>query len=337
MLSAFLFSFNAIMPMILLMILGYFLHCKGFFNSHVLKAMNHFAFYYCIPALMFTNIYNLQGLQDIPIKLMLFTLLSLVLITIGGFVIAFCFTKQSPQRGVLVQLAFRSNYAVVGAAMAASLGGAAGEAIAATLQAPSIFYFNIVAVFVLTIFSSDPQRKIKAADICHSIITNPLIVAQFIAIACLAIRSVIPLNTSGQPIFTIANNLPWFYSFMKSLAKISSPLLFIILGAQIHFSAVKTMKKLLIIGNILRLIIAPLLGFLSYYLMINFNLLSLSPAIVSALLALYGSPSPALAAVMAEEMDCDGELARQGVIWTTALSMFTLFLWTSFFRMTNWL
>lgn len=337
MLNAFLFSFNAIMPMILLMALGYYLRSKGFFSASVLKEMNHFAFYYCIPSLMFTNVYVLDGLQDIPIKLMAFVLISLVLLTLSGLFIALYSTNKSSQRGVLVQMSFRSNYAIVGAAMAASLGGTAGEAISATLQAPSILYFNIVAVLFLTIFSEDNTRKINIPNICRSIITNPLILAQIFAIACLAIRGILPLNTAGKPIFTIANNVPWFFSFIKSLAKISSPFVFVLLGAQVRFSSVKNMKKLLTLGNLLRLILAPFLGFISYYLATHFNFLTASPAIVSALLALYGSPSPAVAAVMAEEMNCDGELARQCVIWSTVFSMLTLMLWAIFFRMINWL
>lgn len=230
-------------------------------------------------------------------------------------------------------MSFRSNYAVVGAA----LGGKAGEIISATLQAPSIIYFNIVAVIFLTIYSRDSERKVSLLSIVHSILTNPLILAQFAAISCLSIRGLFPHNASGIPIFTIANNLPWLYKAILSLTGISSPLALILLGAQINFSSIKNLKKLLLVSNILKLIIAPLVGFTLLYLISKENYLAITSATVSALLALYGSPSPSVAAVMAEEMDCDGELARQCVIWSTVLSMLTLMLWTIFFRMINWL
>lgn len=37
-------------------------------------------------------------------------------------------------------------------------------------------------------------------------------------------------------------------------------------------------------------------------------------------------------AIMAEEMGCDGELARQCAVWTSVLSMVSLFLWILILR-----
>ena len=74
MLDVFMFGFNAIAPMILLMFLGFELHRQGLFDHTTLKKMNSFTFKYCIPALMFTNVYILKGLEDIPVGLMLFTI-----------------------------------------------------------------------------------------------------------------------------------------------------------------------------------------------------------------------------------------------------------------------
>ena len=61
-------------------------------------------------------------------------------------------------------------------------------------------------------------------------------------------------------------------------------------------------------------------------------MLEVTPAVLSALVGLYGSPVAAASAVMAEEMGGDAELARQYVVWPSALSMGTLFLWIFFLR-----
>lgn len=332
----FLFGFNTVAPMMLLMLLGYFLKCKQLFTFDLLHKMNGFAFHYCIPALMFDNVYSLTGINDIPVKLMCFLLFSLLVITLIGVVLAYFSTEDASQKGVLVQMSFRSNYAVVGAAMALSLGGPLGSAVSASLQAPTILYFNIVAVIFLTIWSEGMAKKISVKQLFESVLTNPLVLAQLLAILCLLIRSFIPLNSQGVPVFTLANNLPWLYAFIKELAKIASPLVLILLGAQINFTSIGKLKRLLVISNILRLFIAPGVGLGLVWLAEKMGMLEISPAVISALLPLYGSPSPGAAAVMAEAMNCDGELARQGVVWTTSLSMLSLMIWIIFLRHIGW-
>ena len=59
---------------------------------------------------------------------------------------------------------------------------------------------------------------------------------------------------------------------------------------------------------------------------------TLTPATVGTLVGVFGSPVASASAVMAEEMGGDGELARQYVVWTCALSMLTLLLWIVFLR-----
>ena len=46
---------------------------------------------------------------------------------------------------------------------------------------------------------------------------------------------------------------------------------------------------------------------------------------VVALIALYGSPTAVISAVMAEQLGCDGELAAQVVIFSTVMSCITIF------------
>lgn len=336
MVDTFLFGFNIVAPMVLLMLLGYYARVKDIFDVRLLTKLNKFAFNFCIPALMFNNVYTLKGIADIPVRLMLFLLISLMLLTILGIVIAKGVTKESGCRGVIVQTSFRSNYAVIGAAMALALGGEAGSAVSASLQAPTILYFNIGAVICLTIWSNDVKRVVQIRPLIISVCKNPLILAQVLAIVCLAIRYYIPVNEQGLPIFTIANNIPWFYAAIREMSKMASPLVLVLLGAQINFSAIGRMKNMLIVNILLRLVIAPILGVSVAYVAHKLGFIVLSPAVVSALLPLYGSPAPAASAVMAEAMDCDGELARQVVVWTTCLSMISLMVLIMALRNMGW-
>ena len=104
------------------------------------------------------------------------------------------------------------------------------------------------------------------------------------------------------------------------------------MGGQVDFSAVGAMKKELIVGIVQRLILAPVIGFCLAFVAQDLGVFTLTPATVGTLVGVFGSPVASASAVMAEEMGGDGELARQYVVWTCALSMLTLLLWIVFLR-----
>ena len=112
----------------------------------------------------------------------------------------------------------------------------------------------------------------------------------------------------------------------------ASPLILILLGARVNFSAVGDMKKELAVGVIQRLVLAPAAGFGMAFLAQGLGFFAVTPAVLSALVGMYGSPVASASAVMAEEMGGDAELARQYVVWTSAFSMITLFLWIFLLR-----
>lgn len=332
MLDTFSFAAQAIVPMLLLMLLGFYMSKTGLFDSQLLKKMNTFAFRFGISATMFRSIYSLPSLQSIQLPVLVFVVASAMVLTAVGWVQAQFLTTHRDRRGVIIQNSFRSNFAVIGITLASALGGEAGASAAASMQAPAIIYFNITAVLCLNAYSGRPGQKVDPWLVLRQILTNPLILGQVSGLFCLIVRALLPLNASGQPVFTLAGSLPFLYSTIDSLASMASPLILILLGAQVDLRRVTTMKKEVFFGVIQRLIVAPLAGFGMAFLAQRLGLFTLSPAVASALMGLYGSPVAAASAVMTEEMGGDAELARQYVVWTSALSMFTLFVWILLLR-----
>lgn len=332
MLDTFFFAFNAVTPMLLLMLLGCWLKAKHFFDDALLKKMNSFTFRFCISAMMFRNIYSLSSLEDIHLNIMGYVIVSSLVLTGMGWVESRLFTARRERRGIMIQNAFRSNFAIIGTTLAFSLGGAEGGAISASMQAPAIIYYNVVAVLCLTIYSDRPDRAVDVRGILKEIVTNPMILGQVAGLICLAIRMFIPRDAQGELVFSLAGDLPFLYSAIDSLASVASPMILILLGAQVNFSAVGDMKKELAVGVVQRLVLAPAAGFGMAFLAQRLGVFAVTPAVINALVGLYGSPVAAASAVMAEEMGGDAELARQYVVWTSALSMGTLFLWIFLLR-----
>ena len=332
MLGSFAYAFNAVIPILALMALGYWLKRAGIFNEDTLKRMNTFVFRCGLSVMMFCNIYSLDDLSAIPADLMLFTLVSIMLLTLLYTGVARLVTRRRDRQGVIIQSGFRSNFAVIGTALASALCGTEGQLLATGIQAPGIIYFNIAAVLCLTACSDHSGQKISLRTICRRIATNPLIIGLFSGIVCLTAREFIPRDGQGMLLFSLSGSLPFLYAPLNSLAEMATPLVLIVIGGQTDFRAAAGMKQEIAAGVTLRLIVTPVLGFLMAFAAQHFGLLSLTPAVVSVLLAFYGSPVAVAGAVMADSMGCDGELARQHVVWTNTLSMATLFFWIVLFR-----
>lgn len=171
--------------------------------------------------------------------------------------------------------------------------------------------------------------------ILKKIATNPMILGQVAGLICLVLREFIPRDAQGELVFSLSGSLPFLYSAVESLADMASPLILILLGARVNFSAVGGLKKELVVGVVQRLIVAPAVGFGMAFLADSLGLFTVTPAVLSALVGVYGSPVASASAVMAEEMGGDAELARQYVVWTSAFSMGTLFLWIFLLRTLN--
>lgn len=320
---------NIVVPMTLLMLLGWYLRKTGLFTSEMLPRLNRIAFSWCVAPMMFLNIYHLKSIRDVPVRLILLTLFSFLLFTLVGILVAKVCTSDLRQQGVVVQMSFRSNYAVIGMIVASSLGGQEGAEICSTLQAPSILYFNIMAVICLTVFlDNDGERKqFQFYPVLKSIMTNPLVVCQFLGLVCLFLRDIMPFNENGLPIFLFSRDLPWLYNALRMLSAMATPLTLLVLGAQIRLSSVSRLKGVLAAGLFLRLVAAPFLGMVILFVAGHFQLVDISLPVIATLLALYATPAPVAGAVMAEVMGSDGELARHYVVWSTVLSMLTLLVW----------
>ena len=62
-------AINAVMPIILLIFVGYTLHKVGFLSKEFLKNGNKFVFKVCLPCTLFVNSYEIDSLADLRLDL----------------------------------------------------------------------------------------------------------------------------------------------------------------------------------------------------------------------------------------------------------------------------
>ena len=323
-----LFALNAILPIVLVIFLGYFLKMKGFLEESWFRKGNKLIFRVCLPCLLFVNVYNIASIADINWSAVLYSELVVLLLAAAGFFLAKRTIQDSRQKGVIMQCVFRSNFAIIGLPLAEALGGAEGAGVAAVLSAFSIPTFNILAVIALTVFlPTEDGSKPEFKGILKKIAANPLIWGVLIGLAALGIRSLLPVNSEGLPVFSLKNDLPFLFGAVSNVAKCCGPLSLLILGGIFDFGAIRGMKKPIIIGTVTRILIVPLLGLGGAILLsAHTGFFQFDKSVYPALLALFGAPVAVSSAAMAQEMDNDGILAGQLVVWTSVFSILTLFL-----------
>lgn len=346
------FTCNAVLPIILLILIGYFLKRIHLMPDGFWKMANRLCFRVALPVMLFFNIYNVTSIKDIvkEWEIVLYAVVIILLVFGLGLLGVIFFCRDPRQKGVILQCVFRSNFAIIGVSLAESLanGSTKPVALAAVISAISIPLFNVLAIISLSIFvKNDDGSSVSVKSIIKKIITNPLIIGVFSGIVVLAFRELIPSHTeityaladSSDPLsevvstskivhsFSIKDDLPFVYTTMQWIKNIASPLALLALGGDFVFSAVSRLKWQIIAGVIARTILVPIIGLIPlYFINKETGWFGSNMIIYPALIALFGTPVAVSSMPMASEMGNDDELAGQLVVWTSIISAFTLFI-----------
>ena len=338
MFETFKYAFEAVAPLVLLIFFGYFLKRIGFISEGFVKEGYRFSFRIALPCMLFCNVYTIESFTDIDFRTAIYGLVAVFLLFVVGSIAVLIFVPDKRQRGVIVQCFLRSNFAIIGIPLAQFLAGEDGARCVAVLAALTIPLFNILAVVALSIFVGGEEsgeggkNTIRWGKIFLNILKNPLIIAIALGFVALLIRALLPVNDLGKPILTLSGDLSFLYSVVQSLGKIASPFMLLMLGGQFTFSATRAMKKQIFLGVFGRNLFAPIGAIGLGYLLSQLGLLSLGAAEYASYIALFASPVAVSSAIMAKEMHNDDILAGQLVVFTSIVSVFTIFMFVFFFR-----
>lgn len=301
-------SANAVLPMCLIMALGYGTRRLGWIRREEIFAINKIAFRIFLPCLLYYNVYcsDLSGSFD---PLLMAYAVGGVLLTFGLSLGYTLLTEKLPERrGVMIQGMFRSNYVIMGIPVATALLGSDQLGTVSILIAVVVPLFNMLAVVVLEVFRG---QKPKPLHILGQIAKNPLVIASALGILTLAAGIRLP-HILEQTI--------------QSISAIASPLQLFLLGAFFQFSGLKTYRRELVTVSAAKLIVSPGL-FLGLGALLGFR----GVAFVS-LIGIFASPTAVNSFTMAQQMGGDAELAGDIVVTTSAVSILTMFLWVFLFK-----
>ena len=298
-------SFNVIAPVFFLMVLGYLLvNYTSLADRKLTKQANAIVFKIFLPCMLFYNVYQ----SDIGAEI--HSRIKLCIWAAGGLLILFVLlclivpkvVKQENQQGVVIQGIFRSNYVIFGVAVVQNMYGVKSTTTAAILSAILVPMYNFFAVVALSIFGE--KRETDWKKIILDIVKNPLIISSVLGIifSLLGIRLPTAVDTTVQ-----------------DLAKLSTPIAFMILGGDLDFSKVRGNLKVASVVLTIKLVILPLI-MIPMIVMMGYR----DADLLSGLLA-YQTPVAVSSYIMAQQAGADGQLAGQLVVFSSVLSIFTLF------------
>lgn len=322
------FAINAVLPIVLMVAIGYFLKKIGLMDADLSKKANKLVFRVFLPVKLFLNVYGIKNFNSVNFSYIFYALGALIVIFLLAIPTVMLLTKRKQSRGALLQGVFRSNYALIGIPLAEELSESLGDEglVAATLLSAFIVpTFNILAVIGLSIFNNE-GKKPDLKKILLGIVKNPLIIGIVSGLVALGIRTLLANNgielipSDNEALVKTANSLSKTVDYLSVMA---TPLSLLVLGAQFEFSAIPALKREIISGVILRSVVVPVLAVGTAFLLFRNNF---TGGHFAALVAAFCTPVAVSSVPMAQEMGADSELAGQLVVFTTITSAFTVFI-----------
>ena len=295
-------ALEVVLPLFFCMALGYGLRRIRMVDEPSLVVMNKLCFKVFLPILLFRNIYTTDLKEALDGKLIAFALVALIVCFLLLMLIIPRIEKDDPKRGSMIQGMFRSNYALFGLPVATTLCGEGHIGATSLLLAVVIPFYNVLAVITLEIFRGG---KPDFRKILLGILKNPLIIASVLGLIFYLLRVQLPKPVDKT---------------ILDLSRVATPLSLVVLGGYFTFRSVAEYRRQLAIGVIGKLVLTPLL-ILPFAVWMGFR----GEAMV-ALMIMFGAPTAVSSFTMAQQMDADGELAAQLVIFTTFFSILTIFL-----------
>ena len=310
-----LISVNALVPLFVLIALGFVLTKVGLTNENFNKIANRLCFKVALPVSIFNSIYSVSFAEALRGKLILWATILFLMALVISVILVLLFSKDPKKRGVLLQCAVRSNYVYIGIPICENLFGEEGLVVASTMIPFVVVIFNVSAVLILTIFSGG-AKKVDVKAMAKNLVTNPLILAAAIAVV---------YNLTGLPLPQVASKT------LSDIAKLATPMALISLGGSFEFKAVGRQLRYIIFGTSMRMVLVPLI------VLTTAHFAGFGGAELAVLFVMFGSPVAISSNPMAVEMNGDGELAGQLVVFTTLSSMFTMFAGVFLMKTLGWM
>jgi len=292
------FALNAVLPSMMLLLLGAWLRSKNILSSTFSSEGDKLCFKILLPALVFKSIVSGGSDPSGYLKSIVFCIVLIAVSIVVGLLIVPRFTSNRKQIAVIIQGAYRSNYAMYGIAFSQLLGNDETVAIASIIAAATLPVLNTTSIAMYAHYTGDKKHSILRTLII--VMKNPIIWAILLALA---------INAAGLTVPVIIS------SFVKNLASITTPLAFILLGTRLTKEYMKADIKITALVLFVKLVVMPAIFLPVAVMMFNIRGPELIPVFLFA-----AAPCAVTTYQLAVQYEADERLAGNLVTVSTLVS-----------------
>lgn len=300
--NGFLFALNTVLPLLLLMTLGFLCRRAGLLTDALVKGVNQLVYRLFLPVNLCVSVMNTP--YDTAISADTFLLTGIGLAVNFGvlFLLVPRLEKDRKKIGVMIQGMARGNYAFFGIPLVAMLFPGQDTSLASLMVIVTIPVINVLSVVALCVYG---EGELRLGRVLLNILQNPLIIG----------------TAAGFLFWSLRFQPPAFIrTTMADLAKVATPLALFTLGGAIQFARAKGHLRQLLIVVPWKLIVSPFM-FVGLGAALGLRNVALACAYIA-----FGAPTAVSSYPMAQQMGGDSELAAEIVAISSAFCILTTFL-----------
>jgi predicted permease len=297
---------QTLLPIVLLIALGFGLARIQFLGREFLNDLNKLAFFVALPAFIVRSLAEVHVPPCNAMRLLLLLALCTVAALLLGFVLARIFGSHPASHGSIAQCAFRGNLAYAGLpvityALEGSESFARQQAVGRALLVlgPLIALFNFLAVLCL---QKPDAWRLKSGWIAtgKNIVSNPLILACAAGFA---------LSITGIELPFVVNRA------LDALGAVALPVALLCIGGSLTHIQIGGRARAIAIAVLVKIVLLPVIAAIACF---AFGITGIERLIV---LVFAGSPTAAAAYTVAKQMHGDETITSAAIAISTLAAM----------------
>lgn len=306
-----LFALKAVLPFVFMLFCGYFLKRRGILTEEFRQQGDALCFRFLFPILVFYNIYSAQ-MPSSGIWRPIWFAIGVMAVSFVVFGLSVPHLEKDSQKiPVIIQSLYRGNFMIYGIPFSLRLGGEEAALIATAMTAVTLPLLNITAIATFARYAEGVGVQWKKTVM--QILGNPIIWGVFFGI--IFFQCQIPL---WEPV----------ESCLSDIAKIATPLSFILLGSRFSWDLKVTDTKLLFYMVLVKQWIVP-----AVYLSIAIFIFRFSSVEMVPILIFLTAPGAITTYQLAIQFHADDILAGAFVLYSMIVSVCSIFFFIMFVQM----
>ena len=302
--SSFNTALSAVFPLFAYLALGVFLRRIKLTDEHTLQKMNKVTLKVFLACNIYYNIITADLKELFNARVLLVGIGIQTFVTALSLVIAYLCEKTRKRRGALSHCIFHTNFVIFSTMLGNALCGEGKLGSIALMVATLVPFQNILSVIVLELHRENSHVTFK--KVFGGVLSNPFVVA-----------AILGFGTHLLPVQFPA----LITNVIRDLGRCGTPVALIVMGGLFNFGSIRSNLRSLSVGVFARLVLVPAL-LIPVLIRTGFQ----GPDFVGILCVLI-TPCANSSFSLACGMDSDADLTSQMIVFTSLISLLTIFGW----------